>query len=238
MENSFVTLGLFIIDEFTFEDEDGRPTGRFLAPQASWLGLCQQFFLTVNPPLIDWRWWNLCRNRSSYMVCFLCHRIRTRAPFIATWPRLPPSQVGMIVDRGHDFPISIEGKLLEYGLEIWLFRDQPHHSTTRANNSYKGEHRGYGLICLTCHLTILKTRFEYITPRIRLTPKDLVGTKLEKPKILHFICSPSRALSILLEVEGAWKPTTIFEPIPVRPNLLFLPTSMTILVPYPGSLCT
>lgn len=33
MENSFVTLGLFIIDEFTFMDEDGRPTGRYLAPQ-------------------------------------------------------------------------------------------------------------------------------------------------------------------------------------------------------------
>jgi hypothetical protein len=39
MESSFVTLGLFIIDEFTFMDEDGLPTGRYLAPQGSWLGL-------------------------------------------------------------------------------------------------------------------------------------------------------------------------------------------------------
>ncbi|KAF8803908.1 Ribokinase-like protein [Phlegmacium glaucopus] len=161
MENSFVTLGMFIIDEFTFEDEDGRPTGQFLAPQIGGGGTYAA---------IGARIW------------------------------LPPNQVGMIVDRGHDFPTSIEGKLLEYGPEMWLFRDQPHHHTTRANNSYKGEHRG----------------FEYITPRIRLTPKDLEGTKLEKPKVLHFICSPSRALSILSEIEGAWKPITIFEPIPDR----------------------
>ena len=66
-----------------------------------------------------------------------------------TWHRLPPSQVGMIVDRGHDFPISIERKLLEYGREMWLFRDQPHHSTTRAKNSYKGEHRGHAFICFS-----------------------------------------------------------------------------------------
>lgn len=104
------------------------------------------------------------------------------------------------MDKGNDFPIPIERKLLEYGQDMWLFRDQPHHSTTRANNSYKGEHRG----------------FEYIAPRIRLTPKDLEGTKLEKPKILHFICSPSRALAISSEVGGAWKPITIFEPIPDR----------------------
>jgi hypothetical protein len=44
MENIFVTLGMFIIDEFTFMDENGRPTGRSLAPQESWLGLLLTFF--------------------------------------------------------------------------------------------------------------------------------------------------------------------------------------------------
>ena len=152
--------------------------------------------------------------------------MRTRALFISTWSRLPPSQVGMIVDRGHDFPISIERNLLEYGREMWMFRDQPNHSTTRANNSYRGEHRGHVFSCLISHLSVLfmcKTRFEYITPRIRLTPKDLEGTKLKKPKVLHFICSPSRAISILSEVaiEDAWKPITIFEPMPVCPSPIF-----------------
>lgn len=29
----FVTLGMFIIDEFSFLDDDGNPTGKELAPQ-------------------------------------------------------------------------------------------------------------------------------------------------------------------------------------------------------------
>jgi hypothetical protein len=32
---SFVTLGMFIIDEFSFMNEQGCPTGRFFAPQES-----------------------------------------------------------------------------------------------------------------------------------------------------------------------------------------------------------
>lgn len=115
---------------------------------------CKHFFLTI--PLIDRRWWNLCRNRRSYMVCSdWCHRIRTSRVFITTWLRLPPSQVGMIVDRGHDFPISIEQNLLKYGREMWMFRDQSNHDTTRARNSYKGEHRGHAFNSLLCHLSVL-----------------------------------------------------------------------------------
>jgi len=59
--------------------------------------------------------------------------------------------------------------------------------------------------------------FEYVTPRIRLTPKDLFGTKGAKSQMLHFICSPSRALDIMSgvrQVDG-WLPTIIYEPIPV-----------------------
>ena len=58
-------------------------------------------------------------------------------------------------------------------------------------------------------------RFEYTTPRIRITPKDLEGTRLANAKTLHFICSPTRALAIMSEVEEGWEPTTIYEPIPV-----------------------
>ena len=47
----------------------------------------------------------------------------------------------MIVDRGGDFPAPIQAKLLEYGPEMWLFRDQPGRRMTRALNSYLGEHR-------------------------------------------------------------------------------------------------
>lgn len=49
----------------------------------------------------------------------------------------------MIVDKGYDFPKEIEEKLLGYGEEMWLFRDQPDHPTTRALNSYHGDYRKY-----------------------------------------------------------------------------------------------
>jgi hypothetical protein len=49
----------------------------------------------------------------------------------------------MIVDRGYDFPKEIEEKLLSYGEDMWLFRDQPGCPTTRALNSYYGDHRKY-----------------------------------------------------------------------------------------------
>ena len=60
-------------------------------------------------------------------------------------------------------------------------------------------------------------RYEYLTPRVRLTPLDLRGTKLEKPTTLHFICSPERASGIIKEIHQTpdWTPVTIYEPIPV-----------------------
>ncbi|PPQ95513.1 hypothetical protein CVT26_008541 [Gymnopilus dilepis] len=163
---SFVTLGMFIIDEFLYMDENGLPTGRTLEPQGS-------AAVPLDP-----------MNLGSARI----------------W--LPPSKIGMIVDKGSDFPEEIHQKLLQYGHEMWMFRDQPHRGTTRAVNSYRGEHRG----------------FEYKTPRIRLTPNDLKGTALARPKILHFICSPERASSIMAEArqEEGWKPTTVYEPIPDR----------------------
>lgn len=60
-------------------------------------------------------------------------------------------------------------------------------------------------------------RFQYLTPRIRITPRDLVNTMLDTPRTLHFICSPMRASVILSEIQqlDVWNPLTIYEPIPV-----------------------
>ncbi|KAK7470879.1 hypothetical protein VKT23_002295 [Stygiomarasmius scandens] len=129
----------------------------------------------------------------------------------------------MIIDRGHDFPSKIQHELEKYGSDMWLFRDQPESQTTRALNSYRGDHRG----------------FEYLTPRIRITPRDLEGTKLAQPTMLHFICSPSRASDIMSEVDNIsnWSPTTIYEPIPDRcipeelPALVKVLPSISILSP-------
>ncbi|PPQ77752.1 hypothetical protein CVT25_011187 [Psilocybe cyanescens] len=180
---SFVTLGMFIIDEFSFMDGEGRPTGRTLEPQGSWL----QTLLEEEVPML--------LSELAFGTCL--DNIRGIPS-----PRLSPSHIGMIVDEGHDFPDRIKQELLNYGKEMWMFRKQPHLATTRAINSYRGEFRG----------------FEYRTPRLRLTPKDFVGTELERPKILHFICSPSRASSIMSEagLQAGWDPITVYEPIPDR----------------------
>lgn len=42
----FVTLGMFIIDEFYFLDEEGKPTGKILPPQESLQYLRDPPFLT------------------------------------------------------------------------------------------------------------------------------------------------------------------------------------------------
>lgn len=159
----FVTFGMFIIDEFSFADEQGKPTGETMAPQIGGGGT----YATIGA-----RVW------------------------------LPPDTLGMIIDRGNDFPQDIQNRLLTYGSDIWHFRDDINRVTTRSRNSYRGEYRG----------------FEYITPRIRLTPRDLERTRLTRPASIHFICSPTRALQIISEIQEieGWNPTTIFEPIPDR----------------------
>ncbi|KDQ64817.1 hypothetical protein JAAARDRAFT_64637 [Jaapia argillacea MUCL 33604] len=180
----FVTLGMFIIDNFSFLDDQGLATGKHLDPQIGGGGTYAS---------IGARIW------------------------------LSADRLGMVVDRGHDFPDAIQQKLLSYGQDMWLFRDNPDCPTTCALNSYRGDHRG----------------FEYLTPRIRITPHDLVNTRLERSRILHFICSPSRAAAIMSEVQAidGWLPITIYEPIPDRcipqelPALIAILPSISILSP-------
>jgi len=116
--------------------------------------------------------------------------------------RLSPSKIGMIVDRGNDFPIHVQQELDLYGEKMWLFRDHPERETTRAVNIYHGDCRG----------------FEYLTPRLRVSPNDLKSTALHSPAYLHFICSPQRASEALKEVDtvSSWSPFIICEPLPDR----------------------
>ncbi|KAL4241454.1 hypothetical protein ABKN59_000240 [Abortiporus biennis] len=159
----FVSLGMFIIDEFLYLDDVRNHKGRTLQEQIGGGGTYAN---------IGARIW------------------------------LPGSEIGMIVDRGHDFPMDIQERLDSYGEDMWFYRDDKSRGTTRARNTYQGDFRG----------------FEYLTPRVRITPKDLDNTKLARPSILHFICSPTRAGEIMSEVldTPGWKPTSIYEPIPDR----------------------
>jgi hypothetical protein len=55
--------------------------------------------------------------------------------------RLPANEVGMIVDKGGDFPQTIDAALKKYGESMWFLREQPGDTTTRALNSYIGDRR-------------------------------------------------------------------------------------------------
>ena len=68
---------------------------------------------------------------------------------------LPPQDVGMIVDKGPDFPEDILERLTSYGKEMWFFRDQKSAQTTRALNKYIGEHRGYVFACFMSYTALL-----------------------------------------------------------------------------------
>jgi hypothetical protein len=150
--------------------------------------------------------------------------------------RLPPSETGMIVDKGMDFPPEMDAALRAYGEDMWFFRDQSPAGTTRAVNRYQGDHRGcvplfflfscffapsrqliaYRVFLCVCPFGPRKS-FQYLTPRLRITPRDLLGTCLSHPATIHFICSPSRAAVIMSQVAEveAWSPISVYEPIPV-----------------------
>ena len=138
----FATLGMFIIDEFSFADENGNPTGKTLEAQVSiscghhrpsrttWLTERGQIGGGGTYAVIGARIW-------STFPSIL------RSPLTKYRPlRLPPSNVGMIIDRGHDFPAHIQAALDSYGSDMWLYRDGPSRGTTRAVNAYRGDYRG------------------------------------------------------------------------------------------------
>ncbi|KAM0791334.1 hypothetical protein ACM66B_005804 [Microbotryomycetes sp. NB124-2] len=122
---------------------------------------------------------------------------------------LDAKSIGILVDRGNDWPSEIERDLDVYGRDMWVYRDKTG-PTTRALNLYTGEHRD----------------FKYLTGRVRLEPKDL-PIELRSAEYLHFVCSPTRALVILSQLGdgpdsvqstngAAWRPHLCYEPIPFR----------------------
>lgn len=60
--------------------------------------------------------------------------------------RLSPAKIGMIIDRGGDFPPDIKASLNAFGEDMWLYRDDSKRVTTRAVNIYRGDKRGYILM--------------------------------------------------------------------------------------------
>ncbi|GAA6012021.1 hypothetical protein JCM11491_000138 [Sporobolomyces phaffii] len=111
---------------------------------------------------------------------------------------LEPEQVGILVDRGHDWDPQVEAQLDAFGRSMWIYRDKAG-ETTKALNLYTGEHRD----------------FKYLTPRTRLEPQDLPD-QFHSAQFLHFVCSPTRALVIHSQLSSSWSPRLVYEPIPDR----------------------
>ncbi len=131
--------------------------------------------------------------------------------------RLSADQLGMIIDRGRDFPEDVYAALMNYGEQMWVFRDRDDGLNTLALNLYRGEHRESVQLACGCLSPLMSSRFQYLTPRVRITPGDLYETRISRPRMLHFVCSPIRAAVIMTQVHeiGNWDPVTIYEPIPV-----------------------
>lgn len=100
-------------------------------------------FPSLSNANVDRRWGNVCCYRSQDLVSHRRSKIsRCLCDLIAPC-RLDPADIGMVVDRGRDFPPHIQAKLDSYGSDMWLFRDDPTRGTTKALNHYRGDHRGF-----------------------------------------------------------------------------------------------
>jgi hypothetical protein len=167
-------------------------------------------------PHADWGWRNICCNRCSNVV--RCDDLSYGDDVNLSDHRLPASQVGAVIDRGYDFPSEVQESLNKYGDDMWLFRDRNDRETTRSRNTYRaGERSSVMRSCIrrTEADAIDPCRFEYITPRIQVTPSDFEGTKLERAQILHMISAPSRTADMLAEIDRVtgWRPQVIYEPV-------------------------
>jgi len=168
----FVSLGLFIIDEFRFLGHDESNTKETIGGGG--------IFASIGARI---------------------------------W--LPPNRLGMVVDRGNDFPVDAQLALEKYGRDMWAFRDVPQRPTTRSLSTFQDGHR----------------EFQYLTARPPTTLIELQGTKLQRPRMLHFICAASEALSLVKEIEliPDWTPITVYEPVPFACTPSELPLLLEVL---------
>ena len=129
----------------------------------------------------DRRWGHLCYDRRPRVVRINCSSLacvsflksKNFFFFGLVHCRLPANQVGMIIDKGADFPRDMDATLRTYGESMWFFREQPDAATTRALNTYTGDHREY--VCPKMCTRVLTTPISHRShPRCKnLTPLKL-----------------------------------------------------------------
>ncbi|OCF71347.1 hypothetical protein I204_07974 [Kwoniella mangroviensis CBS 8886] len=154
---------------------------------------------------------------------------------------LPPSQCGLIVDRGDDFPSKFTNILKGYDKEMIWFRPRKG-KTTRALNIYSGGKIGQG-----------HQSFKYLSPQLNLLPHDFIlppspFATPNLPEYIHVVCNTARAKLIVDEmrdirengIDGigrGWNGKLIWEPMPSScvpselDNILSLSRSFTVISP-------
>lgn len=109
-----------------------------------------------------------------------------------------------IVDRGRDFPLDVTKTIENWGSGV-QFRDDALRGTTRGWNYYKDNDF---------------REFKYLTPKKQIGVRDWYEAfgedQLQKVKCFHLLCSSSRCLKIMGELQKIGCGSTIFvwEPIP------------------------
>nr|XP_019048574.1 hypothetical protein I302_02346 [Kwoniella bestiolae CBS 10118]OCF27504.1 hypothetical protein I302_02346 [Kwoniella bestiolae CBS 10118] len=133
---------------------------------------------------------------------------------------LPPSQCGLIIDQGEDFPDHFLNTLMRYGKDMIWFRKREG-KTTRALNIYSGGKVGEG-----------HQSFKYLSPQLNLLPRDLIlppspFAEPYLPEYVHMVCNTLRARLIVDEMEAirlngigddaigkGWDAKLVWEPMP------------------------
>lgn len=110
------------------------------------------------------------------------------------------------MDKGSDFPYSAQAVIDSWGTSV-VIREDSDRLTTRGWNGYDG--------------TSEQRSFKYMTPKKRLTAKDLTPELLQA-RSFHLICSPLRCQQLVAEITSYRKAATdsyarpifIWEPVP------------------------
>ena len=127
--------------------------------------------------------------------------------------------VAWIVDAGTDFPTATKSELDLWKISLQWRQRGPKELTTRGWNGYRED----GV-----------REFKYLTPKLRLTPRDLTPEVLLETRSFHFICSPNRCVEMVEDLHSlryqaekqaaltprstaaasSSKPMIIWEPVP------------------------
>jgi len=138
-----IPLGMFIVDEFEYRDAEGNLLQEQKSPQVSLLSVRMSTAPNLTIFFPDW-WWRLDLHYAKRTWLKTSLILLPTGTYAAVGARmfLQPQEIGMVIDKGYDFPADILESLSSYGKDMWLFRERQDVVTTRAINKYVGQHRG------------------------------------------------------------------------------------------------